>query len=124
MKRVSKAVKVRDIQIGGGAPVVVQSMTKTDTTDVAGIDAKLVDACIERFQSEFVVKMNVRNDRYVGPLADLVHRGSGIIVGNGDATSMVRQGVTTMVFGEGGSAAPSKRWKDFTSAKLRTRQST
>src|SRR5215218_3083001 len=36
MKRVSKAVKVRDIQIGGGAPVVVQSMTKTDTTDVDG----------------------------------------------------------------------------------------
>ena len=34
MKRVSRAVKVRDIQIGGGAPVVVQSMTKTDTTDV------------------------------------------------------------------------------------------
>ncbi|KXK00912.1 MAG: 1-hydroxy-2-methyl-2-(E)-butenyl 4-diphosphate synthase [Acidobacteria bacterium OLB17] len=27
---------VRDIQIGGGAPVVVQSMTKTDTTDVDG----------------------------------------------------------------------------------------
>jgi len=36
MKRVSRAVKVRDIQIGGGAPVSVQSMTKTDTTDVAG----------------------------------------------------------------------------------------
>jgi (E)-4-hydroxy-3-methylbut-2-enyl-diphosphate synthase len=36
MKRESKAVKVRDIQIGGGAPVVVQSMTKTDTTDVDG----------------------------------------------------------------------------------------
>src|SRR6476620_5097014 len=34
MARVTKAVKVRDIQIGGGAPVVVQSMTKTDTTDV------------------------------------------------------------------------------------------
>jgi (E)-4-hydroxy-3-methylbut-2-enyl-diphosphate synthase len=34
MKRVSKAVKVRNIQIGGGAPVVVQTMTKTDTTDV------------------------------------------------------------------------------------------
>lgn len=34
MKRVSRAVKVRDIQIGGGAPVAVQSMTKTDTTDV------------------------------------------------------------------------------------------
>jgi len=30
----SKAVKVRDLQIGGGAPVVVQGMTKTDTRDV------------------------------------------------------------------------------------------
>jgi len=36
MKRVSKAVTVRDIQVGGGAPVSVQSMTKTDTTDVDG----------------------------------------------------------------------------------------
>ncbi|MCD9186819.1 MAG: flavodoxin-dependent (E)-4-hydroxy-3-methylbut-2-enyl-diphosphate synthase [Pyrinomonadaceae bacterium] len=36
MKRESKAVMVRDIKIGGGAPVVVQSMTKTDTTDVDG----------------------------------------------------------------------------------------
>jgi (E)-4-hydroxy-3-methylbut-2-enyl-diphosphate synthase len=36
MKRKSKAVMVRDIQVGGGAPVAVQSMTKTDTTDVDG----------------------------------------------------------------------------------------
>ncbi len=36
MKRQSKAVMVRGIQIGGGAPVAVQSMTKTDTTDVDG----------------------------------------------------------------------------------------
>ena len=36
MKRISRAVKVRNIQIGGGAPVSVQSMTKTDTTDVDG----------------------------------------------------------------------------------------
>lgn len=35
-RRVTRAVKIRDIQIGGGAPVVVQSMTKTDTTDVDG----------------------------------------------------------------------------------------
>ncbi len=32
--KVTKAVRVRDLQIGGGAPVVVQSMTKTDTRDV------------------------------------------------------------------------------------------
>jgi (E)-4-hydroxy-3-methylbut-2-enyl-diphosphate synthase len=30
-----KAVRVRDVTIGGGAPVVVQGMTKTDTRDVA-----------------------------------------------------------------------------------------
>jgi (E)-4-hydroxy-3-methylbut-2-enyl-diphosphate synthase len=36
MRRKTKAVKGRDIQIGGGAPVAVQSMTKTDTTDVDG----------------------------------------------------------------------------------------
>ncbi len=34
MRKETKAVKVRNIQIGGGAPVAVQSMTKTDTTDV------------------------------------------------------------------------------------------
>ena len=34
--RKSRAVFVKDVQIGGGAPVAVQSMTKTDTTDVEG----------------------------------------------------------------------------------------
>jgi (E)-4-hydroxy-3-methylbut-2-enyl-diphosphate synthase len=36
MRRKTRPVKVRDIQIGGDAPVAVQSMTKTDTTDVDG----------------------------------------------------------------------------------------
>ena len=35
------------------------------------------------------------------------------VVTDGNAESMVRQGVTSMIFGEGGSAAPSKRWKDL-----------
>ena len=34
--RKSRAVKIKDVQVGGGAPVAVQSMTKTDTTDVDG----------------------------------------------------------------------------------------
>jgi (E)-4-hydroxy-3-methylbut-2-enyl-diphosphate synthase len=33
-RRISKAIKIGDVTIGGGAPVVVQSMTKTDTRDV------------------------------------------------------------------------------------------
>ncbi len=32
--RTSRAIRVGDLTIGGGAPVVVQSMTTTDTTDV------------------------------------------------------------------------------------------
>lgn len=32
--RVTKAIKIKNIQVGGGAPVVVQSMTKTDTANV------------------------------------------------------------------------------------------
>ena len=39
--RKSRAVKVKDIQIGGGAPVVVQSMTKTDTADVGATVAQI-----------------------------------------------------------------------------------
>jgi len=35
------------------------------------------------------------------------------IIQDGNAQSMIRQGVTSMIFGEGGSAAPSKRYKDF-----------
>src|SRR6059058_3515398 len=39
--RKSKAVQVKHVQIGGGAPVVVQSMTKTDTADVEGTVAQI-----------------------------------------------------------------------------------
>src|SRR5437868_13635203 len=46
MHRVTRAVKVRDIQIGGGAPIAVQSMTKTDTTDIDGT-LKQIDEMVE-----------------------------------------------------------------------------
>src|SRR5918996_6563668 len=46
MKRVSRPVKVRDVQVGGGAPVAVQSMTKTDTTDVDGT-LRQIDEMVE-----------------------------------------------------------------------------
>jgi len=32
-RRISKSIKIGDVTIGGGAPIVVQSMTKTDTRD-------------------------------------------------------------------------------------------
>src|SRR2546430_6442424 len=39
--RKSKAVQVKHVQIGGGAPCVVQSMTKTDTADVGATVAQI-----------------------------------------------------------------------------------
>ncbi len=46
---------------------------------------------------------------------DIHNHSDDTIIKDGDAQSFVRQGVTTMIFGEGGSAAPSERWKDFSS---------
>jgi len=34
-RRISKAIGIGGVTVGGGAPVVVQSMTKTDTRDVS-----------------------------------------------------------------------------------------
>jgi len=44
---------------------------------------------------------------------DIHNHSDDTIVEDGNAQSMVRQGVTTMILGEGGSAAPTERWKDF-----------
>lgn len=57
-RHVTVGVKVGPIQVGGGAPVVVQSMTNTDTADIAGTAKQ----CIELAQagSEMVrVTVNV-----------------------------------------------------------------
>ena len=45
-RRESKPVMVGNVQIGGGAPVVVQSMTKTDTENVEETVAQ-VDKMVE-----------------------------------------------------------------------------
>ncbi|MBX3281980.1 MAG: flavodoxin-dependent (E)-4-hydroxy-3-methylbut-2-enyl-diphosphate synthase [Acidobacteria bacterium] len=67
----TKAVKVRDIQIGGGAPVVVQSMTKTDTTDVDGtlkqIDEMVAAGCE-------IVRIAVPDDAAADALKDIRKR--------------------------------------------------
>ena len=49
-RKATRAVHVGDIQVGGGAPVVVQSMTSTDTRDVAATSeqiGRLADAGCE-----------------------------------------------------------------------------
>ena len=46
---------------------------------------------------------------------DMHNHSDFTLIEDGNAQSMIRQGVTTMILGEGGSAAPSGRWKDFAS---------
>ena len=54
---------------------------------------------------------------------DIHNHSDDTVLEDGDAQNMVRQGVTSMIFGEGGSAAPSAAWKDFSSyfAELKRR---
>src|SRR5437868_3080151 len=58
-RRQSVPVFVGKVQVGGGAPVVVQSMTNTDTADVAGTAAQV--AALARAGSE-IVRITVDRD--------------------------------------------------------------
>ena len=53
------AVDVGGVTVGGGAPVVVQSMTNTDTADIEGTVAQV--AALHRAGSE-VVRITVDRD--------------------------------------------------------------
>ena len=51
-RRISRQVAVGEVRVGGGAPIVVQSMTNTDTADAAAT-ARQADA-LWRAGSELV----------------------------------------------------------------------
>ncbi|SNY90776.1 4-hydroxy-3-methylbut-2-en-1-yl diphosphate synthase [Cohaesibacter sp. ES.047] len=51
-RRITKAVKVGSVTVGGGAPIVVQSMTNTDTADIDSTVAQV--AALHKAGSELV----------------------------------------------------------------------
>ncbi len=59
------------VPIGGGAPVVVQSMTNTDTTDAAGTAAQVAD--LARAGSE-IVRITVNNREAAAAVPEIVSR--------------------------------------------------
>ena len=61
-------VSVGNLQIGGGAPVVVQSMTNTDTADVKSTVEQV--AVLARAGSE-LVRITVNNEAAAGAVADI-----------------------------------------------------
>lgn len=58
-RRVSHATRIGNVAIGGGAPVVVQSMTNTDTADVEGTITQVI--ALADAGSE-IVRITVNND--------------------------------------------------------------
>jgi (E)-4-hydroxy-3-methylbut-2-enyl-diphosphate synthase len=51
-RRTSRSVRIGHVEVGGGAPIVVQSMTNTDTADIAATVAQV--AALARAGSEIV----------------------------------------------------------------------
>jgi (E)-4-hydroxy-3-methylbut-2-enyl-diphosphate synthase len=70
-RRSSVAVDVGGVTVGGGAPVVVQSMTNTDTADAAGTAAQV--AALARAGSE-IVRITVDRDEAAAAVPHIKER--------------------------------------------------
>lgn len=58
-RRQSATVKIGRVKLGGGAPVVIQSMTNTDTADAVATATQVIE--LARAGSE-IVRITVNND--------------------------------------------------------------
>jgi (E)-4-hydroxy-3-methylbut-2-enyl-diphosphate synthase len=70
-RRQSVSVDVGGVMVGGGAPIVVQSMTNTDTADVAGTTAQV--AALARAGSE-LVRITVDRDEAAAAVPHIKER--------------------------------------------------
>src|SRR5262245_27981711 len=78
--------------------------------DVGIRDGKI--AAIGRLKNRMATRTIDATGLVISPGFIDIHNHSDLtIVEDGNAESMVRQGVSSMIFGEGDSAAPSDRWK-------------
>ncbi len=77
--------------------------------DVAGVDADLVDAALGAEQRELVVKVNVRHERHVHPLLDLVDGKRGAGIGHGKAHDLAARGTQRLDLRDGRFHVPGLR---------------
>ncbi len=130
-RRATRPVRVGNVMVGGGAPVVVQSMITEETRNVAGCVAQIVqmaDAgceivrvttptlqeahCLGEIQAE------VRRRGYSVPLvADVHHQGSDIAVAVARFVDKVRLNPGLFVFRK-----PRQRTDDYTDAEVAEEQ--
>jgi len=79
-RRISTPVKIGDVTVGGGAPIVVQSMTKTDTRDAAATieqikeleeyDCELIRVAVPDEQAARAI-VDIKNDINIPLIADI-----------------------------------------------------
>ncbi|MGD4375594.1 flavodoxin-dependent (E)-4-hydroxy-3-methylbut-2-enyl-diphosphate synthase [Xanthomonas citri pv. citri] len=70
-RRITRAVKIGSVSVGGGHPVVVQSMTNTDTADIAGSVKQVAD--LWRAGSE-MVRLTVNNAESAAAIPRIVDK--------------------------------------------------
>jgi N-acyl-D-amino-acid deacylase len=76
--------------------------------DIAIRDGRIVG--VGRLQGNAVRTIDATGLVVAPGFIDIHNHSDDAVVADPNAESMVRQGVTTMILGEGGSAAPSERW--------------
>jgi len=67
----TQCVRIGHVRVGGDAPVVVQSMTNTDTADIAGTVVQIID--LARAGSE-LVRITVNNEESAAAVAQIRHQ--------------------------------------------------
>ena len=73
-RRISKAIQIGDVTVGGGAPVIVQSMTKTDTRDAAATVEQVKE--LEEYGCE-LIRVAVPDEQAARAIVD-IKKGIGI----------------------------------------------
>jgi N-acyl-D-amino-acid deacylase len=109
-----------DLLIRGGR-VVDGTGNPSFLADVAVKDGRI--AAIGRLGGRTAKRVIDAKGRVVSPgFIDIHNHSDTTVLADGNAQSMIRQGVTTMIFGEGDSAAPSRNFPRFTDYWQRLKQ--
>ncbi|MEK7670888.1 MAG: flavodoxin-dependent (E)-4-hydroxy-3-methylbut-2-enyl-diphosphate synthase, partial [Bacteroidota bacterium] len=71
LRRQTRQVTIGGIKVGGGAPISVQTMTKTKTSDVAGTVKQIVDAAEAGCD---IVRVTVNDKEAADAIAEIVRQ--------------------------------------------------
>ena len=70
LRKITHQVLVGDVKVGGGAPIVVQSMTNTDTADVAGTVKQIIELATAGSE---LVRITVNSEEAAQAVAEIRH---------------------------------------------------